>query len=167
MWARSPSPPKGHPTITRRTQPPTFALQVHNVTKQVEYRGEMVDLTESLSHLPAGGQVVLSDTTFSQTAGCLHRIRLPAFTFQTARNSLEGPKSRRGSMEGLRSMYSKQLVTVSVKAMCVVIMDSGMALYTLYIYILYPMYCTLYALYTAHYMLCTLYTFVGLCACSV
>ncbi|KAL3142345.1 hypothetical protein ABBQ38_002682 [Trebouxia sp. C0009 RCD-2024] len=86
---------------------------VHNVTKQVEYRGEMVDLTEALSHLPAGGQVVLSDTTFSLTAGRLQHIHLPAFTFQTARNSLEGPKPRQGSMEGLRSMYTKQLVVGS------------------------------------------------------
>lgn len=93
-------------------------MQVHNVTKQVEYRGEMVDLTESLSHLPAGGQVVLSDTTFSHTVGRLQHIHLPAFTFQTARNSLEGPKSRKGSMEGLRSMYSKQLVAVSPLPKC-------------------------------------------------
>lgn len=109
---------KEHPTITGQTQPLVCTLQVHNVTKQVEYRGEMVDLTEALSHLPAGGQVVLSDTTFSLTAGRLQHIHLPAFTFQTARNSLEGPKPRQGSMEGLRSMYTKQLVVVSPMPMC-------------------------------------------------
>ncbi|KAL0029412.1 hypothetical protein WJX77_005563 [Trebouxia sp. C0004] len=55
---------------------------VHNVTKQVEYRGEIIELSESLSHLPAGGQVLLSDTTSQRTAGRLHEIHLPAFTFQ-------------------------------------------------------------------------------------
>lgn len=76
----------------------------------------MIELTESLSHLPAGGQVVISDATFARTAGCLHRIHLPAFTFQTARSSVDKPG--RGSMEGLRSVYTKQLVAVSITAMC-------------------------------------------------
>ena len=52
-------------------------MQVHNVTKQVEYRGELVQLTEALSHLPAGGQVLLSDTTFKLVAHRLHDIVLP------------------------------------------------------------------------------------------
>ena len=59
------------------------------MTKQVEYRGEMVDLTESLTHLPAGGQVVLSDATFQRLEGELHHVQLPAFTFQCPRSSLD------------------------------------------------------------------------------
>ena len=80
------------------------------MTKQVEYRGEMIELTESLSHLPAGGQVLLSDTTSQRTAGRLHEIHLPAFTFQCAKNSLSRAQSRM-SFEGLRPALSKGLVS--------------------------------------------------------
>jgi len=83
---------------------------VHNVTKQVEYRGEMIELTESLSHLPAGGQVLLSDTTSQRTAGRLHEIHLPAFTFQCAKSSLSRAQSK-VSFEGLRPALSKGLVS--------------------------------------------------------
>lgn len=83
---------------------------MHNVTKQVEYSGEMMELTESLSHLPAGGQVLLSDTTCQRTAGRLHEILLPAFTFQCPRTSLETAQSR-PSFAGLRPALSKGLVS--------------------------------------------------------
>lgn len=69
-----------------------------------------MELTEALSHLPAGGQVLLSDTTSRHTAGRMHKIHLPAFTFQCFRSSLEEIKSTRTSLEGLRSVYAKQLV---------------------------------------------------------
>ena len=80
------------------------------MTKQVEYRGEMMELTESLSHLPAGGQVLLSDTTCQCSAGRLHDLKLPAFTFQCSRGSLDRTRSRI-SLEGLRSSYAKELVS--------------------------------------------------------
>lgn len=64
------------------------------MTKQVEYRGEMVELTEALTHLPAGGQVVLSDTTYQRAKGRLLEVQLPAFTFTCARNSLEAITNR-------------------------------------------------------------------------
>ncbi|DBA88295.1 TPA: hypothetical protein ACH3X1_016535 [Trebouxia sp. C0004] len=82
---------------------------VHNVTKQVEYRGEIIELSESLSHLPAGGQVLLSDTTSQRTAGRLHEIHLPAFTFQCAKSCLSRAQSKI-SFEGLRHAVSKVLV---------------------------------------------------------
>ncbi|KAL0023908.1 hypothetical protein WJX79_009620 [Trebouxia sp. C0005] len=85
---------------------------VHNMTKQVEYRGEMIELTESLSHLPAGGQVLLSDTTSQRTAGRLHEIHLPAFTFQCAKSSLSTAQSKI-SFEGLRPALSKGLAVSS------------------------------------------------------
>ena len=81
-----------NPSLLRRLQC-VWCLQVHNVTKQVEYRGEMVELTESLSHLPAGSQVLISDTTFQRVAGLLHQIKLPAFTFQCSRASMEQGRS--------------------------------------------------------------------------
>lgn len=84
-----------------------------------------MELTEALSHLPAGGQVLLSDTTSRHTAGRLHHIHLPAFTFQCSRSSLEG--ASRASLEGLRSVYTKQLVTVS---QCCCLMHAKHCVYT-------------------------------------
>ena len=80
------------------------------MTKQVEYRGEMIELTESLSHLPAGGQVLLSDTTIQPTASRLHEIHLPAFTFPCAKGTLTRAQSKM-SFEGLRPALSKGLVS--------------------------------------------------------
>jgi len=74
---------------------------VHSNHKHVEYRGEIVDLTNSLLQLPAGGQVLLSDTTFQRIGGRLHEVKLPVFHFQKPaegpRNSIDGP---RNSVEG-------------------------------------------------------------------
>ena len=67
------------------TSPPVACLflslalvQVHSITKQLEYEGKMVDLTETISHLPAGSQVLLSSTSFEKLFGRLHEIRLTA-----------------------------------------------------------------------------------------
>ncbi|DBA88293.1 TPA: hypothetical protein ACH3X1_016534 [Trebouxia sp. C0004] len=81
---------------------------VHSDHKHVEYRGEIVELTRSLLQLPAGGQVLLSDTTFQRIGGRLHEVKLPLFHFQKPaegpRNSIEGPrtsiKGPRKSIEG-------------------------------------------------------------------
>lgn len=60
-----------------------------------------MDVTNSLLQLPAGGQVLLSDTTFQRIGGRLHEIKLPVFHFQKPaegpRNSIDGP---RNSIEG-------------------------------------------------------------------
>jgi len=82
----------------------------------VEYRGEIVELTNSLLQLPAGGQVLLSDTTFQRIGGRLHEIKLPDFHFQKPaegprnsidrpRNSIDGP---RNSIEGPRNSIEGQ-----------------------------------------------------------
>jgi len=74
----------------------------------VEYRGEIVELTNSLLQLPAGGQVLLSDTTFQRIGGRLHEVKLPVFHFQKPaegpRNSIDRPRNiidgPRNSIEG-------------------------------------------------------------------
>ena len=74
-----------------------WGAQVHNVTKQVEYRGELVQLTEALSHLPTGGQVLLSDTTYLLVASRLHDVKLPTATRvcpELSAKSTVSPKSR-------------------------------------------------------------------------
>ncbi len=61
-----------------------------------------MELTDSLLHLPAGGQVLLSDNTFQRIGGRLHEVKLPAFQLQrpieVTRSSIDG-QSRR-SLEG-------------------------------------------------------------------
>ena len=49
---------------------------MHNALKQAGYRGEMGELTEAVSHLPAGGQVLLTNALGQNTAGHLHQIQL-------------------------------------------------------------------------------------------
>ena len=75
---------------------------MHSTNRHVEYRGEIVELTELLLRLPAGGQILLSDTTFQRIGGRLHEVKLPAFQLQRPsegpRNSMEG-QSRR-NLEG-------------------------------------------------------------------
>ena len=49
--------------------------QVHHVTRQVEYRGDVVSLTEALVGFPAGGQVLLSGSTYQRVYGRLHTVK--------------------------------------------------------------------------------------------
>ena len=51
-----------------------FYLQAHHVTWQVEYRGDVISLTEALVGFPAGGQVLLSDATYQRIYGRLHTV---------------------------------------------------------------------------------------------
>ena len=75
-------------------------MQVHSTAKHVEYRGEIMELSESLLQLPAGGQVVLSDTTFQHIGGRLHEIKLPSLEVQKPRrHSLDGPHRGKGDRQ--------------------------------------------------------------------
>ena len=75
-------------------------LQVHSTTRQVEYRGELVELTDSFAMLPAGGQVLLSDSTFQRIGGRLHEVKLPSFDAPAARAS-QDPKPRKHTRTSL------------------------------------------------------------------
>ncbi len=48
---------------------------MHHVTRQVEYRGDVVSLTEALVGFPAGGQVLLSGSTYQRVYGRLHNVK--------------------------------------------------------------------------------------------
>ena len=65
-----------------------------------------MDLTDALLKLPAGGQVLLSDTTFQRIGGRLHEVKLPAlqlprpegldrprFSIEKDRNSVDKDRS--------------------------------------------------------------------------
>ena len=50
------------------------------MTRQVEYRGDVISLTEALVGFPAGGQVLLSDSTYQRIYGRLDTIHLKEYT---------------------------------------------------------------------------------------
>ena len=45
------------------------------MTRQVEYRGDVVSLAEALVDFPAGGQVLLSGSTYQRVYGRLHTLK--------------------------------------------------------------------------------------------
>ena len=49
--------------------------QVHHVTRQIEYKGDVVSLTEALVGFPAGGQILLSGSTYQRVYGQLHTLK--------------------------------------------------------------------------------------------
>ncbi|KAK9842884.1 hypothetical protein WJX74_003872 [Apatococcus lobatus] len=59
--------------LAMHTAIPT-SVQVHSETKQIEYAGEAVELAECLSRLPAGGQCIISGSTFERILGRLQEI---------------------------------------------------------------------------------------------
>ena len=59
------------------------------MTRQIEYQGEVVALTESLVGFPAGGQVLLSGSTYQRVYGNLHTVQFD--------DHVTGPKLRKDS----------------------------------------------------------------------
>lgn len=45
------------------------------MTRQVEYRGDVVSLTEALVGFPSGGQVLMSGSTYQRVYGNLHSVQ--------------------------------------------------------------------------------------------
>ena len=72
-------------------------MQIHSLTKRVEYRGEFVELTDSLSMLPAGGQVLLSDSTFQR----IGEVKLPNLSLHIKGGSGANQSSRRPTRTSL------------------------------------------------------------------
>ncbi|KAK9815654.1 hypothetical protein WJX72_007454 [[Myrmecia] bisecta] len=74
-------------------------LQMHNVTKQLEYHGYVTQLTEAIINLPAGGQILMGSRTFERTYGRLDHvtisddIQIGAFEGEAGRKSINA-KSR-------------------------------------------------------------------------
>ena len=53
-------------------------MQAHKVTRQLEYAGSVVELTEALTSLPSGGQVMLGALAAERVAGRLRDVVLPS-----------------------------------------------------------------------------------------
>lgn len=51
-------------------------VRTHDVTKQVEYIGDVQNLVEKLSDLPAGGQVLMGPLTYQRTYSRLEEFRI-------------------------------------------------------------------------------------------
>lgn len=51
-------------------------VRTHEVTKQVEYIGDVQNLVEKLSDLPAGGQVLLGPLTYQRIYSRLEEFRI-------------------------------------------------------------------------------------------
>ena len=66
-------------------------MQVHHVTRQVEYKGDVVSLTEALVGFPAGGQVLLSGSTYQRIYGRLHTVK---FDDRLPKELFKGPFTR-------------------------------------------------------------------------
>ena len=51
-------------------------MRTHDVTKQVEYIGDVQNLLEKLSDLPAGGQVLMGPLTYQRIYSRLEEFRI-------------------------------------------------------------------------------------------
>ena len=51
-------------------------VRTHDVTKQVEYIGDVQNLVEKLSDLPAGGQVLMGPLTYQRIYSRLEEFRI-------------------------------------------------------------------------------------------
>lgn len=70
-------------------------LQVHHVTRQIEYHGELMSLTEAIIGFPVGGQVLISGSTYQRIYGRLHTIGpLPPITPGQGRSKLRRSRSQ-------------------------------------------------------------------------
>lgn len=76
------------------------AAQVHHVTRQIEYHGELMSLTEAIVGFPVGGQVLISGSTYQRIYGRLHTIGpLTPITPPQGRSALGRSRSRRLSTQ--------------------------------------------------------------------
>lgn len=51
-----------------------ISLQVHHVTRQIEYHGELMSLAETIVGFPVGGQILISGFTYQRIYGRLHTV---------------------------------------------------------------------------------------------
>lgn len=67
-------------------------MRTHDVTKQVEYIGDVQNLVEKLSDLPAGGQVLMGPLTYQRIYS-----RLEEFRIHSLQKSYEQPARSKAS----------------------------------------------------------------------
>lgn len=73
-------------------------VRTHEVTKQVEYIGDVQNLVEKLSDLPAGGQILMGPLTYQRIYG-----RLEEFQIHSLQLAYEQPSRAPGHVRGARA----------------------------------------------------------------
>jgi len=87
-------------------------FQVHHVTRQIEYHGELMSLTEAIVGFPVGGQVLISGSTYQRIYGRLHTIGpLTPIAPPQGRSALGRAKSRRLSSQPKEAWKGESAVT--------------------------------------------------------
>lgn len=66
---------------------------MHHVTRQIEYHGELMSLTEAIVGFPVGGQVLISGSTYQRIYGRLHTIG-PLHSIEVAQGKASLGRSR-------------------------------------------------------------------------
>ena len=90
-------------------------FQVHHVTRQIEYHGELMSLTEAIVGFPVGGQVLISGSTYQRIYGRLHTIGpLTPIAPPQGRAALGRAKSRRFSSQPKEAWKGESAVTLAL-----------------------------------------------------
>lgn len=88
---------------------------MHHVTRQIEYHGELMSLTEAIIGFPVGGQVLISGSTYQRIYGRLHTIGPLAPITATSKSKLRRSRSLfAGEQQAL-----SELVLVGKTFLCV------------------------------------------------
>lgn len=85
-------------------------VRTHEVTKQVEYIGDVQNLVEKLSDLPAGGQILMGPLTYQRIYG-----RLEEFRIHSLQLAYEQPSRAPGHSRGVRA---RRRMSGALSSMC-------------------------------------------------
>jgi len=100
-----------HCTQTQKCQ--LMPFQVHHVTRQIEYHGELMSLTEAIIGFPVGGQVLISGSTYQRIYGRLHTIGpLTPIAPPQGRSALGRAKSHSPSSQPKEAWTGESAVTL-------------------------------------------------------
>ena len=100
-------------------------VRTHEVTKQVEYIGDVQNLVEKLSDLPAGGQVLMGPLTYQRIYG-----RLEEFRIHSLQQAYEQPSRAPGHLRGARARRRMSGALSSVRKAVKVFGRSGSTSFT-------------------------------------
>ncbi|KAL3161919.1 hypothetical protein ABBQ38_009004 [Trebouxia sp. C0009 RCD-2024] len=87
-------------------------VRTHDVTKQVEYIGDVQNLVEKLSDLPAGGQVLMGPLTYQRIYSRLEEFRIHCLQKSYEQPARAGHLSRGGRSASARRRMSGVLYSV-------------------------------------------------------
>ena len=95
-------------------------VQAHHVIRQVEYRGDVVSLTEALVGFPAGGQILLSDATYQGLYGRLHTLNFKDAGYTPAQKGTANSRVSCIKCQSVCFKTAQMLVLVQAVSICCV-----------------------------------------------